>query len=149
MTIWIDTFYRGISTITSATPILAVVNEPGWQVIGAFAPDSDGDANLTVIGSVSNVALTMTARLYCVETGFVGEVSGSRAIIASTVDALVSSGRFTLFGGRLYQVHVQVVGNAGEDYFGLVRSAAPAFVVLTAGEPNFELAPPTRQWGAR
>lgn len=149
MTIWIDTFYRGISTITSTKPIVAVEVEPGWEVLGAFSPDSDGDANLSVIGSVSSELLTMTVRYYCVEPDHVGEVTDSRAVITSTTDVRVSSSRFSLVGGRLYQAHAQVVGAAGDDYFGYVRSASPAFVVQSAGEPSFELAPPTRQWGAR
>lgn len=149
MTTWIETFYRGIATITSTTPVLAVLTEPGWQVIGSFSPDADGDANLSAIGSVSSSLLVMTARLYCVEPGSVGEVTGSRATIASTVDTRASSARFTLSGGRLYQVQAQVVGSVGDDYFGILRAAMPAFVVLSAGAPRFELAPATRQWGAR
>lgn len=111
---------------SSAQSIVAVVTEPGWNVIGAFPMPTTADIRLDVIGSVSDPALTMTARLYCVTPGSVGEVSGSRASIASAIDTEVFSAQFTLQGGCLYQVQVQVVGAAGDNYFGLVRRAAPA-----------------------
>lgn len=106
--------------------IVAVAVAPGWNVIGAFPMPTDADIRLDVIGSVSDASLTMTTRMYCVSPGFVGPVSGSSVQIASTTDVEVFSGVFTLQGGRLYQVQVEVVGAAGDDFFGLVRRAAPA-----------------------
>ena len=111
---------------SAAQSILAVATEPGWNVIGAFPMPTTASVRLDVLGSVSDTSLVMTTRLYCVTPGYLGEVSGSRAQLASIIDTEVFSGRFTLLGGRLYQVQAQVVGNAGDDYFGLVRRAAPA-----------------------
>jgi hypothetical protein len=111
---------------SAAQSILAVAAEPGWNVIGAFPMPTTADIRLDVIGSVSDPTLTMECRVYCVTPGFVGEVSGSRAQLNSTVDVEVFSGHFPLTGGRLYQMQCQVVGNVGDGYFGLVRRAAPA-----------------------
>lgn len=111
---------------TSQQPILAVAADPGWNVIGAFPMPTTADIRLDVIGSVSDPSLTMIARLYCVTPGFVGEVSGSRVQLTSMIDVEVFSSQFTLPGNMLYQVQVEVVGNAGDSYFGYVRRAAPA-----------------------
>lgn len=111
---------------SAAQSILGVEAAPGWNVIGAFPMPVSADIKLDVVGSVSHASLIMTARLYCVTPGFIGEVSGSRAQLSSVIDAEVFSGRFGLVGGRLYQVQCQVVGNAGDSYFGIVRRAAPA-----------------------
>lgn len=111
---------------SSAQSILAVAAEPGWNVIGAFPMPTTADIRLDVIGSVSDPSLAMNARMYCVSPGFVGIVSGSSVQLTSVVDVEVFSGQFTLVGGLLYQVQAEVVGNAGDSYFGLVRRAAPA-----------------------
>src|SRR3954454_14329922 len=100
--------------------IIAVATEPGWNVIGAFPMPTTAEIRLDLVGSVSDDSLLMTCRMYCVTPGFIGEVAGSRAQLSSTIDAEVFSSQFTLAGGRLYQVQCQVVGNAGDDYFGLV-----------------------------
>jgi hypothetical protein len=113
---------------SAAQSILAVATEPGWNVIGAFPMPTSADIRLDVIGSVSDPSLTLTARVYCVTAGYAGEVGGSRVLIASTIDVQAFSNKFRLTGRRLYQVQVQVVGNAGDNYFGLVRRAAPAGV---------------------
>jgi hypothetical protein len=111
---------------TSQEPILAVAVDPGWTVIGGFPMPTTADIRLDAFGSVSDPSLTMIVRLYCVTPGFVGEVSGSRVILTSTIDDQAFSSQFTLPGSMLYQVQAEVVGNAGDSYFGYVRRAAPA-----------------------
>lgn len=122
---WIDKLTAGISTTTTVASIVAVTSEPGWNVIGEFPMDATLDATLDVMGSVSDASLTLTALVYCVTAGSVGEVAGSRAQLTSTIGARVFSGRFRLTSGMSYQVRAQVVGNAGDNFFGLVRRAAP------------------------
>lgn len=111
---------------TSQQPILAVVADPGWTVVGTFPMPTTADIRLDLIGSVSDPSLTMIARLYCTTAGFAGEVSGSRVQLTSLIDAEMFSAQFTLNGGRIYQVQAEVTGNAGDSYFGYVRRAAPA-----------------------
>lgn len=111
---------------SSGQSILGVAAAPGWTVIGAFPMSATASVRLDVIGSVSDVSLTMTVQMYCVSLGFAGVVSGSQVQVTSLIDAEVFSGLFTLTGGRLYQVQAQVVGNAGDSFFGMVRRAAPA-----------------------
>lgn len=113
---------------TSNRPILAVAVEPGWEVIGTFPFPVTADIRLDVTGVVSDDSLTLTTRMYCVTDGFVGEVSGSRVLLTSTIDAQAYSSQFTAVGGRLYQIQAQVVGNAGDDFFGYVRRAAPSSI---------------------
>jgi len=113
---------------TANRPILAVAVEPGWEVIGAFPFPVTADIRLDVTGIVSDTSLTLTTRMYCVTDGFVGEVSGSRVLLSSTTDDQGYSSQFTLTGGRLYQIQSQVVGNAGDSYFGYVRRAAPSSI---------------------
>ncbi len=110
---------------SSAQSVIAVATEPGWNVIGAFPMPATALIRLDMIGSVSDALLVMTARAYCITPGAVGEVSGSRVVLASVTDVRVLSGSFSLTGNRLYQVQVQVVGAAGDDYFGLVRRLSP------------------------
>lgn len=115
-----------ISMYSSAQEsIIAVAAEPGWNVIGAFPMPTTANVLLDVIGSVSDSSLTMTTRVYCVTPGFVGEVSGSRVQLSSTIDTEVFSAQFALTGSRLYQVQAEVVGAAGDDFFGMLRRAAP------------------------
>ena len=113
---------------TSNRPILAVAVEPGWEVIGTFPFPVTADIRLDVTGVVSHTPLVLTTRMYCVTPGFVGEVSGSRVLLSATVDDQAYSSQFTAVGGRLYQIQSQVVGGAGEDYFGYVRRAAPSSI---------------------
>jgi hypothetical protein len=113
---------------SAAQSILAVAAEPGWNVIGAFPMPITADIRLDVIGSVSDPSLMMSVRVYCVTPGSVGVVSGSLVKLASLIDTEVFSGVFTLTGGLLYQVQAEVVGAAGDSFFGLVRRAAPAGV---------------------
>jgi hypothetical protein len=111
---------------TSNEPILAVAADPGWNVIGGFPMPTTADILLDLFGSVSDPSLTMIGRLYCVTPGFVGEVSGSRVQLTSTIDTEEFSSQFTLPGNMLYQVQVEVIGNSGDSYFGYARRIAPA-----------------------
>jgi hypothetical protein len=113
---------------SSQDRIDAVATAPGWNVIGGFPMPTTADIRLDVFGLVSDASLNMTVRLYDVTPGSVGAVNGSDVHITSTTDDQEFSGVFTLTGGRRYQVQCQVVGNAGDNYFGCVRRAAPAGV---------------------
>lgn len=118
-----------LSLYSSATEaIVAVAVAPGWRVIGAFPMPTSANIRLDVLGSVSDASLAMTTRLYDITPGFIGPVSGSDAQIMSLIDAEIFSGVFGLIGSHRYQVQSQVVGNAGDNYFGTVRRAAPAGV---------------------
>lgn len=110
---------------TSNKPIIAVAEAPGWEVIGGFPFPTSAEIQLDLFGSVSDESLTLTACLYCVTSGHVGEVAGSRVMITSTIDTRALSSRFQLEGNRNYQVWAQVVGNSGDDYFGYARRIAP------------------------
>ncbi len=71
---------------------------------------------LQATGSVSDAALTMSVRLYCVTAGSVGVV-GSTAVITSLTDVKAVSTSFSITGGLVYQIQVQVVGAvAGSGY---------------------------------
>ena len=113
---------------TSNRPILARAAEPGWEVLGTFPFPATADIRLDVTGVVSDDTLTLTTRVYCVTDGFVGEVSGSRVSLSSTIDVQGYSSQFTLVGGRLYQIQSQIIDNEGDDYFGYVRRAAPSSI---------------------
>lgn len=115
---------------TSARQVDAVAADPGWEVIGGFPMRASADVRLSVLGSVSDPSLTLTALLYCVSVGFEGEVSGSRAVLTgNTIDAEAFSARCTLSGGRLYQVWIEVTGASGLAFYGQVRRAAPETVI--------------------
>lgn len=111
---------------SSAFSILAVASAPGWNVVGTFPIDVSCRARLDAIACVSDDTLTLSARLYCVTPGSVGEVPGTRVTLNSMIDARVLSTAADLVGGRLYQVQAQVVGDEGDDFFGIVRRAAPS-----------------------
>lgn len=106
----------------------AVATAPGWECIGGFPMLATADIRLEVLGSVSDASLVMTTRVYDITVGFEGPVTGSDVNISTVLDAQAFSGVFTLIGGHDYQVHCQVVGAAGDAYFGQVLRAAPAGV---------------------
>lgn len=108
-----------------AQTIEAVAATPGWTVIGAFSMPVTFDIQLAAIGSVSDAALTLRVRLYCVTPGFVGAVGGASLLITSTTDVRAESGVFTLTGGRVYQFQAECTGAAGDGLFGVVQSAFP------------------------
>ena len=128
---WTETINLALATAiasnyaASAGSIPAVAAAPGWNVIGTFPVTKTRPVSLDVIGSVSDLSLTMTAQFYCVTPGSVGVVTGSTATIASLTDVETASGSAVLQSGRLYQIQEQIVGNAGDSYFGNVRRAAP------------------------
>jgi hypothetical protein len=110
-------------------PIAAVSAEPGWEVVSSFSIPTTAQALLDLVGLVSDSSLTLTVRLYCVTSGREGEVLGSRISLTSTLDTEQISQLFTLQGGgTLYQLQAQVVGNSGDDYFGIVRRCFPVGV---------------------
>lgn len=108
---------------TAEQAIPAVTASPGWFVIGGFTMPAGADVRVDLLGSVTDAALTLRCRLYCVTEGFVGEVSGSTAQLSTTEDSQVFSGVFALTGGRSYQFQAEVTGDEGGDKHGSVRRA--------------------------
>jgi hypothetical protein len=111
---------------TAEQYIDGVAATPGWTVIGGFTMPATADLQLDVLGAVSDLALTLRTRLYCVSPGSVGAVSGSEATLNSLTDVQARSGVVTLTAGRIYQFQTEVVGAAGSAYFGVVRRATLA-----------------------
>jgi hypothetical protein len=116
-----------LSVYATAEQYVAGVEEtPGWLVIGTFLMPASAPLRIDVIGSVTDPSLTLRVRLYCIEAGAVGPVSGSEATTQSTVDAQAYSGVINLVGGRKYQFQAEVTGDAGDGLFGVVRRATLA-----------------------
>jgi hypothetical protein len=114
---------------SSDAGILAVAAAPGWKVIGTFPMPTNANVTLDLTGCVSDPSLTLSARLYCVSPGFIGAIVGSIAQLqGNTIDDRVFSSTCALAGGRLYQIHAQVVGAEGDAFFGSVRRACPVGV---------------------
>lgn len=120
---WLDKFTVGVSTTTAIVPILGVVVEPGWYIIGELPLPSDGAAKLDVIARVSDPSLVLTVRLYSISPR-VGEIPGSRVTLSSMVSARVFSSGFK-FSAGIYQLHAQAVGGAGDGFFANVSRATP------------------------
>lgn len=99
----------------------------GWHVCGEFRMPETEDVRLEIFGVVSDVSLTLRARLFCVEddagVDVAQEVSGSFASHSSTVNARATSGAFELQGGRLYEFQMQVYGGVSTSLFGSMISA--------------------------
>ncbi len=108
--------------IAQSGEIPAVAADPGWRVLGAFFLPISSSARVELIGSVSNVILTLTVRLFDMTTG--APVSGSTVQVVTTTDDRELSGVFQLLGGHLYQFQAEVTGAAGTAYFGKVKSAS-------------------------
>jgi hypothetical protein len=100
--------------------IPAVAASPGWHVVGAFFLEGAATLKLELIGSVSDSALAMRARLFDLATN--QPVSGILPTIVSETDVRVLSAAVELAGNRTFQIQVEVTGGSG---FGVVRSAAP------------------------
>jgi hypothetical protein len=109
-----------LSTYSSTDKVVpAVPATPGWFVVGAFTLKVSAKAVLALIGSVSNASLTMHARLFDL-TALV-PVSGTIAL-TDLSDAQRTSPELSLVGGHVYQMQVEVLGDAGDDNFGSVKS---------------------------
>lgn len=110
---------------TAEQTLDAVAATPGWNVIGAFPMPATAKVRLDVLGLVSDASLQLRARFYCVTDGAVGPVSGSEAVLTDQSDERAYSGVVELVANRTYQIQAEVTGNAGTNYFGTVRRAAP------------------------
>jgi len=107
-------------------PLAAVAATPGWHVVGAFFLHAAADLKLELVGLVSHASLTMRARLFDLTTN--EPVSGIQPTISGatkTTDQRVLSNSAPLNGNRAYQIQVEVTGNVGSAYFGVLRSAGP------------------------
>ena|ERR1700733_14377209 len=113
-----------ISTYTATNQrVPAVAVAPGWYVVGAeyLASSADG-ARLQMIGAVSDPSLTLSVRLFDVTAG--APVSGALASVSALADARAISGPFSVIATHLYQFQMQVVGGAGDAFFGVMNSAS-------------------------
>jgi hypothetical protein len=100
----------------------SVAATPGWTVVGDFYMELTETIRLELIGCVSGPGLTMRTRLF--DMVALTPVAGTEASITETTDVRRLSPMFELPGGRLYQIQVEVTGDAG-DSFGVVRAASP------------------------
>ena len=108
---------------TADQQILAVATTPGWYVIGAFTMPATAEVVVDILGSVSDAALSLRVRLYCLTAGHIGPVSGSTAQLSNVVDSPAKSGLITIEGGRQYQFQAEVTGGVRDDKFAVVRRA--------------------------
>jgi hypothetical protein len=107
------------SALEQAIP--AVAATPGWYVVGAFSLRVSYDVRFQVIASVSDASLTLNARLFDMSSTPPAPVAGVLSL-QDLVDAVRTSQVVSLTGGHLYQMQVEVVGDAGEDFFGSLKS---------------------------
>jgi hypothetical protein len=103
--------------------IPAVAASPGWHVVGAFRLELTATLRIELIGSVSDAALTMRARLFDLED--VAPVASMQASLSALTDEAAYAARVELTGNRIYQIQVEVTGAVGSDKFGVLRSVAP------------------------
>ncbi len=106
--------------------VAAVAASPGWHVVGAFFLQTSTTLKLELVGQLSHASLTMRARLFDLSAReLVSGINPSISGAAGTMDQKVLSGAAPLTGNRTYQIQVEVTGNAGGSYFGVVRSTGP------------------------
>jgi len=117
-----------ISTFTATEQAIpAVAASPGWYVVGAFKMRATMLVYLAGVVSVSHASLTLRARLF--DLGELLPVA-IQLSTQSLVDVYASSGEAELVGGHVYQMQIEVVGNAGEQYFGSMKSLTLAALNL-------------------
>lgn len=122
-----DELVEVISTYTATEQaIQAVTASPGWYVVGAFKMRASLNVFLSGVVSVSDASLTLRARLFDLTDKVPVPI---QLATQSIIDAYASSGSAELVGQHIYQMQIEVVGNAGEQYFGSMKS-------LTLAVPN-------------
>lgn len=105
------------------TKVLAVAETPGWQVLGAFYLPRSCTARLDALMHVSDASLTCRVRLYDVTDGVAtaaARVVPGLAVTQATKPTRVLGPRVDLEGGHTYQVQCEVVGDSGDDMFGVI-----------------------------
>lgn len=98
----------------------AVAATPGWVVIGAFFLPFSVSARLDIIGFVSDVALTLRARLFDMTAA--AAVPGAVAETTELQDARALSGIVALEGNRIYQIQIECTGDEGDGMFGVLEN---------------------------
>ncbi len=98
----------------------AVASSPGWYVMGEYYLPKSTMAQLDVVGCVSDVSLTLRARLWDVQAA--APVPGEVQIKKVDGDR-VKGARVSLLGNRRYQVQVECTGGAGDTLFGVAETA--------------------------
>jgi hypothetical protein len=83
-----------------------------WTVVGSFFIPAEIDAQLEVVGVVSEDGVTLKSRLYDVTD--VAAVAGSDVEITTTVPTRATSTPVLLQPGHVYQIQMTVVGDAGQ-----------------------------------
>ncbi len=106
--------------VAPETVVSAVAAAPGWSLLGEYYLPKSCTARLDVVGLVSSAGLTLTTRLW--DTTDKAAVNGSVAITATAPTRALGTA-VQLLGDRTYQVHVQCVGAAGDDKFGVICAA--------------------------
>lgn len=97
----------------------AVAVAPAWAPIGGFYMPATARVQLELIGLVSDTDNVISVQLFDVAAA--EYVSGSETLaLSADVTSRSVSGAFELAGGRVYEMHAQVIGPSG---FGIVRSA--------------------------
>jgi hypothetical protein len=107
------------------TTLAAVNLSPGWQVVGAFYLPLSCLASLDILGALSDLTLTMRAKLFDATVN--ADVSGSLVAMhgagTTTVNRQVS-GAVDLTGGHIYQIVAECTGGSGDDFFGTMFTAS-------------------------
>lgn len=106
--------------------IPAVVESPGWYVLGEYYLPKSTWARLDATGSVSDASLTMTVRLWDVEEN---APVGGPVRIESTEGLRVVGANIYLHGNRTYQVQAECTGGKSESFFGVAEA-----VTITDGQ---------------
>jgi len=124
----VDELIEVISTYTATEQaIMAVAASPGWYAVGAFKMRATLAVFLGGVVSVSHASLTLRARLFDLTAAVPVEI---QLATQELVDTYTSSGEAELVGGHIYQMQIEVVGNAGEQYFGSMKSLTLAALNL-------------------
>lgn len=115
-----DELIEVLSTYTATEQAIpAVGTTPGWYVVGAFRMRATLDVVMAGVLCVSHSSLTIRSRLFDVTDRVPVAIE---LATQSTVDAYVQSGAAELEGLHIYQMQIEVTGNAGENFFGSVKS---------------------------
>lgn len=98
----------------SRQTIPSYIEDPSWQVIGAFFLPLTGDARVDALGSVSENGLTLKVRLFDLTTllPVPGEV-----VIVSTSPTRALGPVVGLTGGRSYQIQAMCTGGNSTSKF--------------------------------
>jgi len=108
-----------IRLVSSPVAVQAVLSGTGWQTIGPqFSVPATASRTLSVIGSVTDVAITLSVRVFNVtDDTSAGAVSG-----ISTMTDETESGSISFDSTKTYELQAQAFGAVGDDKAGFVLS---------------------------